>query len=72
MPDPSVPSLSELVSLRRGSFHYFPVVPGKLEFAQAVRRTILEERPKVIAVELPATLASVYLHAVKRLPRKCR
>jgi hypothetical protein len=69
MPDPSVPSLSELASLRRGRFHYFPVVPGKLEFARAVRRVILEERPKVVALELPATLESAYLQAVKRLPQ---
>jgi len=69
MPDPSVPSLSDLASLRRGRFHYFPVVPGKLEFARAVRRAILDERPKVVAVELPATLESVYLQAVKRLPQ---
>jgi hypothetical protein len=69
MPDPSVPSLSDLASLRRGRFHYFPVVPGKLEFARAVRRVILEERPKVVALELPATLESAYLQAVKRLPQ---
>lgn len=69
MPDPSVPSLNDVVGLRRGRFHYFPVVPGKMEFARAVRRVILEERPKVVAVELPATLESVYLHAVKRLPQ---
>jgi hypothetical protein len=69
MPDPSVLSLSDFGSLRRGRFHYFPVAPGKLEFARAVRRVILEERPKVVALELPATLESVYLHAVKRLPQ---
>jgi hypothetical protein len=44
-------------------------VPGKLEFARAVRQIILEERPKVVAVELPATLENAYLQAIKRLPQ---
>jgi hypothetical protein len=69
MPDPPVPSLIDFGSLRRGRFHYFPVVPGKLEFARAVRQLIREERPKVVAVELPATLEAVYLQALKRLPQ---
>ncbi|PYV45687.1 MAG: hypothetical protein DMG06_01490 [Acidobacteria bacterium] len=55
-------------SLHRGRLHYFPVVPGKLEFAEEVRRTILLERPQVVAVELPSTLESAYLRAVGRLP----
>jgi hypothetical protein len=54
--------------LRRGPYHYFPVVPGKLEFAEEVRRAILLERPQVVAVELPVTLESSYLRAVQRLP----
>ena len=44
-------------SLERGRFTYFPVVPGRLEFAIEVRRAILRERPQVVALELPATLA---------------
>ncbi|PYV85047.1 MAG: hypothetical protein DMG05_23535, partial [Acidobacteria bacterium] len=55
-------------SLCRGQFHYFPVVPGKLEFAEEVRRAILLERPQVVAVELPSTLEAPYLRAVGRLP----
>jgi hypothetical protein len=55
-------------SLGRGQFHYFPVVPGKLEFAEEVRRAILLERPQVVAVELPSTLEAAYLRAVGRLP----
>ena len=55
-------------SLRRGPYHYFPVVPGRLEFAEEVRRSVLLERPQVVAVELPVTLESVYLRAVQRLP----
>jgi hypothetical protein len=55
-------------SLRRGPYHYFPVVPGKLEFADEVRRAVLLKRPEVVAVELPVTLESAYLRAVQRLP----
>ena len=56
-------------SLRRGRFHYFPVVPGRLEFAAELRRTLLAERPRVVAVELPFTLEDAYLNAVARLPQ---
>jgi hypothetical protein len=55
-------------SLRRGRFHYLPVAPGRMEFALEVRRAILLERPKVVAVELPVTLEAAYLRAVSRLP----
>ncbi len=55
-------------SLRRGRFHYFPVIPGRLEFAVEVRRAILSERPRVVAVELPVSLETPYLRAVARLP----
>lgn len=58
----------EAGSLLRGRFHYFPVVPGRLEFAIEVRRAILRERPQVVAVELPTTLRQAYLRAVARLP----
>ena len=56
-------------SLRRGNFTYFPVVPGRLEFAMEVRRLILAERPRVVAVELPAALEDVYLQALARMPQ---
>lgn len=55
-------------SLERGNFTFFPVVPGRLEFAVETRRAILRDRPQVIAVELPATLERQYLRAVARLP----
>ncbi len=55
-------------SLQRGRFTYFPVVPGKLEFAIEVRRAILRSKPQVVAVELPTTLRDAYLRAVQRLP----
>ncbi len=68
----SVPSpnsfAADFGNLRRGNLRYFPVVPGKLEFAAAVRRALLDERPKIVAVELPVTLQSAYRRAVGRLP----
>ncbi len=56
-------------SLKRGNYTYFPVVPGRVEFAAEVRTAILRDRPEVIAVELPATLERPYLRAVGRLPQ---
>src|SRR5271170_3994047 len=55
-------------SLRRGNFTYFPVSPGRLEFAIEVRRAILRDRPKIVAVELPGSLEDAYLQALARLP----
>ncbi len=55
-------------SLHRGRFHYFPVVPGRMEFAIELRQAILRDRPQVIALELPTTLREAYLRAIKRLP----
>ena len=60
LPDPG--------SLKRGRFTYFPVVPGRLEFAIEVRQAILRQRPQVIALELPATLQAAWMRAVARLP----
>ncbi len=56
-------------SLRRGRITYFPVVPGRLEFAAAVRAYILENRPAIVAVELPTSLQQAYLRAIGRLPQ---
>src|SRR5690348_12009929 len=55
-------------SLQRGRFTYFPVVPGRLEFAVEVRRALLREKPGVVAVELPSTLQPAWMRAVRRLP----
>jgi hypothetical protein len=60
LPDPG--------SLKRGRFTYFPVAPGRLEFAQEVRRAILRDRPQCVALELPASLQTAWLQAVGRLP----
>ncbi len=68
MSQPPDPELSSLTSLERGRFTYFPVVPGRLEFAVEVRRKILGCRPAVVAVELPGWLEPEYRRAVGRLP----
>jgi hypothetical protein len=60
LPDPG--------SLKRGRFTYFPVAPGRLEFALEVRRAILRDRPQCVALELPASLQSAWTQAVGRLP----
>lgn len=69
IPDPLVPDpFGDAGSLTRGHFTYFPVVPGRLEFAIEVRAAILRLRPDVIAVELPATLQTAWTRAMERLP----
>src|SRR5271163_2054457 len=55
-------------SLNRGRFRYFPVVPGRLEFSVELRRRLLIEKPRYIAVELPGFLADTYRRALSRLP----
>ena len=45
--------------LDRGKVRYFPVVPGKLEFALELRRLLLASKPGVVAVELPGFLATM-------------
>lgn len=59
---------SEIRSLQRGRFRYFPVVPGRIEFASELRRVLLTEKPPIIAVELPGFLADSYKRALERLP----
>src|SRR5579863_1536715 len=56
-------------SLKRGRFTYFPVVPGRVEFAIEVRQAILRARPQIVALELPASLQAVWTRAVQRLPQ---
>ena len=55
-------------SLRRGNLTYFPVVPGRVEFSIALRRAILRDRPRIVAVELPGSLEDSHLQALARLP----
>jgi len=65
-PEPRIPE--DPASLRRGNFTYFPVVPGRLEFSIELRRAILRDRPRLVAVELPGSLEDTYLQALARLP----
>ncbi len=60
----------KLGSLERGRFRYFPVVPGRLEFAMALRRLLLSEaeKPPIVAVELPGFLGQSYARAIQRMP----
>src|SRR5689334_8627886 len=60
--------IPEVGSLQRGRFTYFPVAPGRLEFAIEVRQAILRDRPQVVAVELPSTLQQAWIRAIRRLP----
>jgi hypothetical protein len=43
--------LPDAGSLERGRFTYFPVAPGRLEFAQEVRLAILRGRPQCVALD---------------------
>ncbi len=61
--------LPDFNDLRRGRFTYLPVAPGRVEFAVEVRRRILEQRPPVVAVELPGWLEPHYNRAIDRLPQ---
>jgi hypothetical protein len=56
-------------SLQRGAWRYFPVVPGRMEFAILVRQALLASRPRVVAVELPSECGAALLRAVARLPQ---
>ena len=58
----------KLGGLERGKVRYFPVVPGRVEFAIALRRLLLAEKPQIVAVELPGFLEQVYRRALDRLP----
>ncbi len=69
MPGAPESPAGELTSLQRGHLRYFPVAPGRLEFAAAVRRELLANRPEVVAVELPAWLQPLYMEALDRLPQ---
>jgi hypothetical protein len=55
-------------SLKRGQLTYFPVVPGRVEFAVELRKYLLEHRPAIVAVELPGMIREAFSTAVDRLP----
>ncbi|MGH9584263.1 MAG: hypothetical protein ACRD4O_15165, partial [Bryobacteraceae bacterium] len=56
-------------ALVRRNITYFPVAPGRIEFAVRVRRYLLEHRPQVVAVELPGSLEKRYSAALARMPQ---
>jgi hypothetical protein len=68
MSGPNDDLLSTVGSLRRGRFRYFPVAPGRMEFAMEVRRTLLRERPGLVAIELPAFFGARLHEAARRFP----
>lgn len=65
--DPALDALGPL-NLKRGHLHYFPVVPGRVEFAIEVRRALLEQRPSAVAVQLPSFYEPHLNKAIARLP----
>jgi hypothetical protein len=68
MPERTGPPIPDAGSLQRGRFTYFPVVPGRMEFAVEARQAILREKPGVVAVELPVTLQPAWMRAIARMP----
>ena len=54
-------------SLERGRFLYFPVVPGRVEFAVALRKLLLELKPRRTLV----TSAEDGAEDVKLVPSEC-
>jgi hypothetical protein len=68
MPDETDLGIPEAGSLERGRFTYFPVAPGRLEFAIEVRRAIRAAKPEVLALELPASLQAAWMRGISRLP----
>jgi hypothetical protein len=66
-PDPDW-SAFDPSNLTRGSFTYFPSVPGRIEFATRVRELIQTQRPRVVALELPPYFEEPLREALSRLP----
>lgn len=61
--------LERLKSPLGGEVFALPVFPGRVEFADAVRRAFFAVKPTALAVELPETLGDAFKRAVSRLPR---
>lgn len=55
--------------LDAGGAWVLPVLHGKLEYADLVRRAVAELDPRAVAVELADTLRAPVIEAVRRLPR---
>jgi len=52
----------------KGRYHFLPVIPGRMECAEEVRRKILSQHPAMVAIQLPTTLEEATLRAARRLP----
>ncbi len=63
---PLKPDSSEI--LRHGRLVGIPSFHSRLEFALQVRNAFFSDRPTAVCVELPTTLASEVIEAVKHLP----
>lgn len=61
--------MSPLYLERFGPIHALPVLHYRMEFAQLVRLAFEEVKPQAVALELPLTLQSPFLRAVRRLPQ---
>ena len=62
-------SLDRLAPAALPGIRILPVVHERLEFAAVVRSTLESLEPRAVAVELPTTLATETLRAVRRLPK---
>jgi hypothetical protein len=51
-----------------GIVYFTPILHGKVECAQEVQRRFFQLRPQAVAVELPKTLQTSIMRAVRRLP----
>src|SRR5487761_792968 len=67
-PMANLPAPFDPAGLRRGNITYFPVAPGRMEFAIELRHAMIDALPDVVAVELPGFLEERYLQAVARMP----
>jgi hypothetical protein len=61
-------NLASPLDLQRGHIRYFPVVPGRVEFAVEVRRAIQREQPAMVAVQFPSFYEPLLDQAIARLP----
>ena len=56
-------------TITRENLTYVPAVPGKLPFALHVRRTLMQLRTSIVAIELPLALRDFYQQALLRMPQ---
>lgn len=61
--------MTDEAALRWKNVEAIPLIHGRLPFAIAVRRALLEKRYAALAVELPRSLQVATLEAIEQLPR---